>query len=321
MTMRGFFHRDFLTGLGCLLALGVAFLVGASCSDDDGGEINTPPEVSAYVEQEGFDTQSFPDGSNQVLVGLPVRINGTATYDPDGNGLTYSWSLESVPDESAISDADIEGADTNVARFTPDVVGEYVVRFEADDSTDATHLEVKLRARAYSTGTPLESAPGDARDPDMAVVGESGDAVVVWVQQDEEFTWGIYGNVFDAAQESWSGEVLIAGVMTEPGPPHVEVDGAGNAMAVWTQNETGRRLFGSRYERATDTWTPAEAWRAAPATPKTRRSPWPKMGTPCWSGGSPAKSSTSTIRSWGVTLTLEPPPRCGALQRSWTTVG
>jgi hypothetical protein len=242
------------------LVLGLLTLAWASCGDDGGGGgENTPPDVTVYVSQEGFDTEGLPDGSVRVLVGLPVRMDGTATNDPDGDELTYSWTVESVPEGSAITDADLEGGDTDVATLAPDVVGDYVVRFVADDSKDATGVDVMLTASDYATGNSIESGEGDARDPAVAAAGQSGNVLVVWVQQDQDSTWGVYGSFFDAAAEAWVGEALIATSVGEPGPPRVDVDGEGNGVAVWTQNETGVRLYASRYDAATNTWSEAES--------------------------------------------------------------
>jgi POT family proton-dependent oligopeptide transporter len=39
----------------------------------------------------------------------PVMLNGTGTFDPNGDVLTYEWSFVSVPEGSQLTDADLEG--------------------------------------------------------------------------------------------------------------------------------------------------------------------------------------------------------------------
>ena len=39
----------------------------------------------------------------------PVRLDGTGTFDPNGDTLTYEWSFVSVPESSRLTDADLEG--------------------------------------------------------------------------------------------------------------------------------------------------------------------------------------------------------------------
>ena len=57
---------------------------------------NLPPEVKAGKDQ-------------TVKLNEPVMLDGTGTFDPNGDELTYKWSFDSVPEGSLLKGADLEG--------------------------------------------------------------------------------------------------------------------------------------------------------------------------------------------------------------------
>ncbi len=78
--------------------------------------VNRPPVAEAGPNQE-------------VETGKLVTLDGGGSSDPDGDTITYSWSLE-VP---AGSSAQLSGATTKSATFTADVDGKYVARLIVND--------------------------------------------------------------------------------------------------------------------------------------------------------------------------------------------
>ena len=62
-----------------------------------------------------------------------VEFDGRASYDPEGEDITYHWELVSVPGDSAVTAADIMGLETGSPSFTWDVVGLYTLRLTVND--------------------------------------------------------------------------------------------------------------------------------------------------------------------------------------------
>jgi hypothetical protein len=72
-------------------------------------------------------------GPNQaVTAGDLVTLTGAGSTDPNGDTLTYAWTLTSIP---AGSTATLTGATTVSPTFTADLAGEYVASLVVSDAT------------------------------------------------------------------------------------------------------------------------------------------------------------------------------------------
>jgi hypothetical protein len=78
--------------------------------------VNRPPSADAGPNQE-------------VETGTLVTLNGSGSSDPDGDMITYGWTLETP----AGSSAQLSDATDDTPRFTPDVDGEYVATLVVND--------------------------------------------------------------------------------------------------------------------------------------------------------------------------------------------
>lgn len=102
------------------------------------GQVNSEP-VTVTVTASG---QNLPPVANAgpeqvVAVGAPVTLSGSASTDPNGDTLTYQWSLTTRPNLSA---AALTNPNTVGPTFTPDLAGFYVATLTVNDSKGGTHV-------------------------------------------------------------------------------------------------------------------------------------------------------------------------------------
>ncbi len=98
----------------------------------------------------------------------------------------------------------------------------------------------------WGTAEPVEAIPGQARNPHVAMDG-SGNAIAVWQEYD-----GMVLSIFAARYvvgEGWGEPELLETVNAGTAQyPKVAVDGPGNAIAVWEQDDGTRfNIYSSRY--------------------------------------------------------------------------
>jgi hypothetical protein len=70
-------------------------------------------------------------------VGVPLGIDGTASYDPDGDEIRFYWELVERPLDSTLSESPfaVNGSrNAGVTALTPDVAGLYVVALYVEDT-------------------------------------------------------------------------------------------------------------------------------------------------------------------------------------------
>ena len=105
---------------------------------------NQPPIANAGADQ-------------RVFVGVTVTLNGSASTDPDGDALTYRWTMLSRP---AGSKAMLKNGSSVSKTFSADRAGRYEIQLIVNDGTvdSATDLVV-VQADAGNTAPVANAGP------------------------------------------------------------------------------------------------------------------------------------------------------------------
>ena len=112
--------KAFVAGLFFVLLLGL--LSACSSSDSDPDNDNPPAANSAPVANAGV--------AQTVTSGATVQLDGSGSRDPDGDSLTFSWSLTSLPGGSG---AVLSDASSVTSSFVADLPGTYVAQLIVND--------------------------------------------------------------------------------------------------------------------------------------------------------------------------------------------
>ena len=108
----------------------------------DGEPLCDTDEVTLTAVEGGNTAPIANAGADQgSTVGQTLTFYGGASTDPDGDPITFQWSLLSAPSGSGLSSTDIGNAQGAVATLVPDVQGNYALQLRVCDpfvcSTDA----------------------------------------------------------------------------------------------------------------------------------------------------------------------------------------
>ncbi len=115
---------------------------------------NTPPVADAGNDQ-------------NTPTGQPFSLDGSNSYDPDNDLITYDWGVEwdinAKPAGSLLSNASITGRETPSPSFIPDLPGEYEFRLIVRDNwsqSQADHVVIM----ALPENTPPNAYAGEDRN-------------------------------------------------------------------------------------------------------------------------------------------------------------
>ena len=103
---------------------------------------NRPPIADAGPDQTG-------------VVGVEVTFDGSNSSDPDGDSISFYWTLATYPESTTLHDSDIRGNTTSFPSLTPDIEGVFILRLTVSDYNSSDYDHVKLTVTASSiTPTP-----------------------------------------------------------------------------------------------------------------------------------------------------------------------
>ncbi len=121
---------------------------GASNTDSvtiNAGLANSPPTASAGNDQ-------------AVNVGDLVNLDGSASSDPDGDPLTFSWSFTSMPTGST---ATLSNPNSSTSSFTADFTGSYQIDLTVTDDKGASNTDSVTINAGLANSPPTANAGND----------------------------------------------------------------------------------------------------------------------------------------------------------------
>jgi predicted lipoprotein with Yx(FWY)xxD motif len=88
---------------------------------------------------------------------ITVTLDGSGSYDPDQDPLTYSWQITSMPQDSS---TELWDAETVNPTFVPDLMGDYTIELVVTDSLGAQSAPDSVLVSTYNT-PPVADAGDD----------------------------------------------------------------------------------------------------------------------------------------------------------------
>ncbi len=106
-----------------------------------------------------------------------VPIDGSGSFDPNGEPLEYKWSLVSAPAQSQASDASFDDPTAATTTFYPDVAGDYMLGLTVYDGTTWSDVAIQVLTadeRSYNTPPAIDAGEAKAIDAGEAECKETG---------------------------------------------------------------------------------------------------------------------------------------------------
>ncbi len=163
--------------------LGLSLLVLLSCG---GGGVSETPK--ATQPENNHPPVAFAGPNQNVLTGSIVTLDGSGSYDPDNDSLTYSWALTQVPNGST---AILSNPTALRPTFIPNVSGVYVARLivsetkadtgKACDEGPQQEVTSETSYVTITASTALEPPPPPST---VSVIAGDRQLTILWPSQE-----------------------------------------------------------------------------------------------------------------------------------------
>jgi hypothetical protein len=169
-----------------------------------------PPEAVLASSASGEDCSAIP-------------VDGSGSFDPNGDPLRYKWWLEDAPNGSRATDDNFADPSSAATTFYPDIAGTYTLALSVSDgeswSTPAL-MELVADERAFNTAPTVDAGTGGAVDAGTGECRTSGYSYVCSDCADQIVPLGadaVVGDADgDALQVRWELLSTSSAVITDP---------------------------------------------------------------------------------------------------------
>ncbi|TPV59088.1 PKD domain-containing protein [Aestuariibacter sp. GS-14] len=104
-------------------------------TDNNGG--TSSDLIVIIVEDDNRPPVAEAGDDQNIILGSGVNVNGSDSYDPDGDVISYQWTLETPIN----SKAEINAPNSAAVTFVPDVSGTYIAWLTVKDTGGLTHTD------------------------------------------------------------------------------------------------------------------------------------------------------------------------------------
>ncbi len=110
------------------------------------GQASSTDEVIITATEGNVAPRALAGADPHLVLGEEAFLDGSLSYDPDNypQALSFTWRFVYRPTGSTMENADLMYGDPSMVRFTPDVMGSYVLELEVSDGelNDRDHVMV-----------------------------------------------------------------------------------------------------------------------------------------------------------------------------------
>lgn len=145
----------------------------------ENGMSSSQPD-SAYIDVSSADPEppvadAGEDASGQDCSEVP--LDGSGSFDPNGDILSYEWTLQDKPAESSSGNSSITDRNAEITTFNADISGTYVFSLAVKDNDGWSQpdlVTMQVSERNYNNNPVVEAGSSLAMDGGTAVCQEQG---------------------------------------------------------------------------------------------------------------------------------------------------